>query len=200
VIRGRIGGCELGADFTFFAIIAMFAALDTTGFALLSLAACLIHEAGHLAVMLAKGHKPPSVILRGGGIKISADAARADSFAVLIAGSAANIAVFAALYIILPQPYTNIYPIMFAAMNLVIGLFNLLPLGCLDGKRLLALILPSRVVRAVEIMAFAAVIAVLAASFTRGGANFTLAAAMIYVISVDFFERLWYNERKGVRR
>jgi len=190
MIKTRLAGTEIGADFTFFAIIAMFLTLDTTGFAIMSLIVCVIHEAGHLAAMLITEQKPNKIVFRGGGIKIASPSAQshtAGSFFVLIAGSAVNIVLFFALYFTLPQ--TNIYPVMFATLNLVIGVFNLLPIGCLDGKRLLEMFLPKRMLRVVEIIALAAVAVVVTAAIVRGGVNFTLAAAMIYVVSVDFFSR-----------
>lgn len=166
--------------------------LDTTGFAFMSLLACLIHELGHLLVMFVKKHKPTAVTLRGGGIQITAPDC-SDSVAILMAGSALNIIVFAVMLALLPRPYTDIYPVMFAVLNLCIGLFNLLPLGCLDGSRLLRRVLPARVMRVIETLTLLAVIALLAAAFRHGGVNFTLAAAMIYVIAIDVFERMCYT-------
>jgi Zn-dependent protease len=194
MLKIKLFGIEFGLDFTFAAVVAMFAVLDTTGFALMSLIVCAIHEAGHLVAMAIHKQKPSAIILQGGGIKIAAHMPFGQSASVLLAGSAANLSVFAVMYAVLPFPYTNIYPIMFAVLNFVIGVFNLLPIGCLDGKRLLALITPPRVLRAVEAVAIAAVVGVLVVAFGRGGVNFTLAAAMIYVISVDFFERVCYDK------
>jgi Zn-dependent protease len=158
----------------------------------MSLIVCLIHEAGHLTVMLLKNQKPDSVILRGGGIKIGTSAP-CDSVSVLIAGSAVNIGIFAVMWLAMPAPYTDIYPVMFAVLNLCIGVFNLLPLGCLDGSRLLRRFLPAGVMRLIEVVTLLAVIVLLFTAFRQGGVNFTLAAAMIYVIAVDIFERLCYN-------
>jgi Zn-dependent protease len=169
---------EIGADFTFFAVVAMFAALDTTGFALMSLVVCLIHECGHLIAMR---KKPNSITFRGGGVRIESDS---DSVAVLIAGSALNIVIFAVLWTVLPK--TDIYPVMFAMMNLAIGLFNLLPVGCLDGKRLLSKFVPDKLLKVIEIAAIAAVIVVIAVS----DVNFTILGVIFYVIAVDFFSRM----------
>ena len=185
MIKTRLAGVQIGADFTFFAVIAMFITLDTTGFALMSLSVCLIHEAGHLTAMLLIGQKPDSIMLRGGGIKI---ASKCDSMLVLLAGSAVNIVLFFALYFTLPK--TDIYPVMFAVLNLVIGLFNLLPVGCLDGKRLLEMFMPEKLLRIIEIVTVTAVIAVIIAAFSRGGVNFTFTAVIIYIIAVDFFGKM----------
>jgi stage IV sporulation protein FB len=193
MIKTRFAGVEIGADFTFFAVIAIFLALDSTGFALMSLAVCIIHEAGHLTAMLIYSRRPDSIMFRGGGIKISFDYTRGsnlkgDSVFILCAGSAVNIGLFFALYFSLPK--TDIYPVMFAVLNLVIGVFNLLPIGCLDGKRLLEMFLPKKVLKAAEISALCVIATLISVALSRGGVNFTLAAAMIYILSVDIFSNL----------
>ena len=183
-IKIKLFNTQIGADFTFLAVVAMFLTLDTTGFALMSLAVCLIHETGHLAAMIITGRKPDSILFRAGGVKISA-ATGSDSVFVLIAGSAVNIGLFLALYFTLPK--TDINPVMFAVLNLVIGVFNLLPIGCLDGSRLLALIIPEKPLKVIRVLSVIAVTVAIAAGLMRGGVNFTLAAAMIYIISMDIF-------------
>ncbi|MCL1789157.1 MAG: site-2 protease family protein [Oscillospiraceae bacterium] len=182
----RASGIEIGVDFTFFAVITMFLTLDTTGFALMSLFVCAIHECGHLIAMLIGGHKPNSIFFKGGGIRLSNSGA--DSVFILIAGSAVNLGLFFALYFTLPK--TDIYPVMFAVLNLVIGVFNLLPVGCLDGKRILETFLPNRILRAVEIFFLAAIIFAVSVAIPSGGVNFTFAAAMIYILCVDVFSRV----------
>jgi Zn-dependent protease len=171
MIKGKVAGVKIGADFTFFAVIAMFASLDTTGYALMSIVVCLVHELGHL---LAMRGKPYSIMFRGGGIRIVSDC---NSFFVLIAGSLTNIVLFFILYSVFP---------VFAVMNLVIGLFNLLPIGCLDGKLLLEKIMPVKALRVIEAVTIIAVIAVIVIVQV----NFTIIGVIFYVIAVDFFGRM----------
>ena len=166
----------------------MFIVFDTTGFAIMSLFACVIHEFGHLIVMALKGYKPTAIVLRGGGIKIGG-CENSNSFAIIVAGSVANLIVFIVLYFMISVPYTNLYPIMFAVINLSIGLFNLLPLGCLDGKRLLQLFLTVRAVKVIEIITLIVVIVAIIFALKHGNVNFTLIATMFYVITVDAFDR-----------
>jgi Zn-dependent protease len=186
MIKTKLAGIELGADFTFFAVIAMFIALDTTGFALMSLCVCLIHEAGHLLAMLCTGSKPSSLIFRGGGIRIVTD--KFDSVPVLLAGSAVNLTLFLCLYFTLPE--TDIYPIMFAVLNLVIGLFNLLPVGCLDGSKLLSIFVSEKALRVIELIVSVPVVCLVIWAVVSGGVNFTIAGVMIYIIAVDFFGKV----------
>jgi len=182
MIKTKFAGIEIGADFTFFAIIAMFLTLDTTGFAMMSLAVCLIHEAGHLLIMLITGEKPESIMFRGGGIRISSNST---SVPVLLAGSTVNIGIFFALYFTLPK--TDIYPVMFAVLNLTIGVFNLLPIGCLDGKRLLEMFISEKILKAIEAVMLVIVVVVIIVVIMHGGVNLTFAAAMVYILSVDYF-------------
>jgi Zn-dependent protease len=201
MLKTKIAGVEIGTDFTFFALIALFIALDTTGFALMSLAVCAIHEAGHLIAVLIKGHKLSSLTFRGGGIKISSCPQQTeypykDSFLILIAGSAVNISLFFLLYFTLPK--TNITPIMFAVLNLTIGVFNLLPIGCLDGNRILRLFISDKALKTIEIIAItgvvAAIILILLKGGTSGGFNFTIIAAMVYIICVDTFSNTAFSK------
>ncbi|MCL1904200.1 MAG: hypothetical protein FWF94_07270 [Oscillospiraceae bacterium] len=194
MIKLKAAGIEIGIDFTFFALIAIYITFDTTGFAVISLLTCIIHEAGHLTTMFIFRQKPESIVFRGGGIRIgesyNADGALKtigfkERFIVLISGSAVNICLFLFLYFSLPK--TNIYPIMFAILNLIIGLFNLLPIGCLDGKQLLELFLPERILNIVEALFLILVVIIVIIAVISGGVNFTIAAAMFYVLCVDFF-------------
>ena len=190
MIKTKLFGVEAGVDFTFFAILAMFLTLDTTGFAIISLLVCVVHEAGHLLAMLIVKQKPASITFKGGGIVIGSR--HEQCLLVLIAGSFVNIVLFFALYFALPK--NDIYPVMFAVLNLVIGVFNLFPVGCLDGKKLLALFVPEKPLKVIEAVVLCLVFVVIAAALLveefRGGVNFTLAAAMIYVVCIDFFSNV----------
>ena len=185
MIETKLFGVNFAADFTFFATAAMFIFLDKSGFALLSMLVCIIHECGHLAALLITRHRPESIMLRCGGAKIGLGSSDTSWF-VLTAGSAVNITVFLLLYFIFPK--NDIYMIMFAVLNLAIGLFNLLPLGCLDGKRLLELLLPQKAANVIEVITLVVVILGIAAMFLYGNkVNFTLLAAILYVFCVDLF-------------
>ncbi|MCL2036154.1 MAG: hypothetical protein FWG83_02050 [Oscillospiraceae bacterium] len=183
MIKTRLRGVEIGADFTFFAVLAMFLSLDSTGFAIMSLSVCLIHEAGHLAAMLFTKKKPKSIVFSGGGVRITVSGRQ--SLSVIVAGSAVNIGLFFLLYFTLPK--NALYPVMFAVLNLVTGVFNLLPIGCLDGKRLLSIFLPERPLAVIETVVTLLTVIVIAAAFFEGYINFTIVGAIIYIMAVDFF-------------
>ena len=124
-------------DFSFFAVLALFFSLDGTGFGLNALGICAAHELAHLAVMLLCGIIPECVTFYGAGIRItSAETERhspAEQAAVYGAGCVMNFLLAAALFAA-GKPYP-------AAVSLSCGLFNLLPVGEFDGRRLLKLAL-----------------------------------------------------------
>jgi len=182
MLRVNAGSVRVSADFTFFAVIALFLCFDVTGYGILSLLACLVHESGHLFAMLILGEKPNEIVFRGGGVKISA---AGWNLPVLAAGSFLNVALFFILYFTLPK--TDIYPVMFAVLNLVIGVFNLLPIGCLDGKRIISLFLSEKIVSAVEKTAFAAAVLAVFTAFFFGKVNFTLIIVLFYIMAIDIF-------------
>jgi len=190
MIRFKAGGIPVSADFGFFAVIAVFLRFDATGYGMLSLAACAVHEAGHLIAALIRGERIREIALRGGGIKITAEK---NGLFVLFAGSLVNLALFFILYFLLPR--TDIRPVMFAVLNLIIGVFNLLPVGCLDGKLILSEFLPAFIpetaVKTLEAVAFLSVIACLIAAVFFGKVNFTLIIVLIYIMAVDIFVNVW---------
>ena len=51
----QIKQCEIKIEYLFFAVIAFLLFTDTTGVALLGIAATVLHEAGHLVMMLLLG-------------------------------------------------------------------------------------------------------------------------------------------------
>ncbi len=138
----KVGSITAAFDFSFFAAVTLTALLGG-GYAAIGLGACIWHELGHLAVMTVLSIPVKKVFFYGAGIKIITDrqleyAPFKTGFAVLIAGSAAN---FAAASVLYQSGDTNFK--LFAAVNLVIGAFNLLPLQNLDGGKIIILLIRS---------------------------------------------------------
>ena len=157
-------------DFSFFAVLALFFSLDSTGFGLTALGICAAHELAHLAVMLFCGIIPECVTFYGAGIRItSAETERhspAEQVAVYGAGCAMNFLLAAALF-----AAGKSYP---AAVSLSCGLFNLLPVGEFDGRRLLKLLLirllpAERVDAALRLCAVLSSVAAAGLLFIAGG-------------------------------
>lgn len=133
MIELRIRETALRLDFTFFAAVAFFLLTDNTDFGITALLSCAAHELAHLLVMRVCGAEITAVTLYGAGIRIRSDNAERLSArrqnAIFSAGCATNFALAAGLWA--AGAYTG------ALINICTGLFNLLPLGELDGARLL---------------------------------------------------------------
>lgn len=186
-----LGKIKISLDFTFFAVVGFVCAFDSGGYGILYLAACLCHEAAHLAVMTIKGQIPREIIFSGGGICIRQplDA----HFAMLAAGPAVNFLLFGVFYFGLS--WDNIYKMIFAVANLCVGVFNLMPMGELDGKKLLDIVLMkhcsirtaervSAVLQTTACIIWGGLVLFLLAT---GAVNLTAVFVMIYIFSVDFF-------------
>jgi len=126
----------------YFAVfVACILALDNTGFAPLALLCVLIHECGHIAVLLIFHVPIEKVSIRLFGINITLKNGVALSYsqetALDLSGSAANFVTCvpsALLYSsgIFPGQTGAIF-----AFSLMLGCFNLLPISSLDGGRAL---------------------------------------------------------------
>lgn len=115
-------------------------AIDRTGLIIPTLFAVFIHESGHLLAMWAADCQPKAVrliptsvqIIRGFSTKKYGEAA------IAFCGPAANMVLFGVLY-----ANYNIFgseiSLNFAILNLVIAVFNLLPVSGLDGGTILTL-------------------------------------------------------------
>ena len=191
MVSFKLGKIRISLDFSFFAVLGLVCVFDSGGYGILYLSACLCHETAHLAVMAVKGHLPKEIIFSGGGICIRQS--DSFSFAVLAAGSAVNFILFGIFRFGFQQD--SIYKMIFAAANLCVGVFNLLPMGDLDGKRLIEeLLIKHCGLKAAEFTANVLQTAtcviwgglVLYLLF-KGEVNLTAVFVMIYIFAVDFF-------------
>ncbi len=111
---------------------------DHLGLVRISLLCSLLHESGHLLVWWKMTHKLPELILspRGIGLAIwdTPLSLRQESW-LAAAGPAMNFLLAAASWAVLNQK-ASYWGYYFMGTNLLVGLFNLLPFGDLDGKRL----------------------------------------------------------------
>lgn len=119
----------------------IFCMLDESGFGLMALYACLIHELGHMIAMLLVKSKPDKILFYCAGIKIHNSMQYKLSFIkellVLSFGSAINFLMFFLLYFNIHTETASV----FAIIHLLIGIFNLLPVNMFDGGKIIELIL-----------------------------------------------------------
>lgn len=186
MIELRLRKTLLRLDFSFFAVVALYLILDASGLGLSALAACGLHELSHLAVMTAFNVPADEITFYGAGIKITSpktdEKGGIARVLILIAGCAAN---FAAALL-----FWRLGNSAASAINLCTGIFNLLPLGELDGAMLLKTLLikkckPENVDKYLKAAAMLSGIVVAAAVFLLGGGvSFTLATTLLYIIIV----------------
>ena len=122
------GRLKVKFDFSFFAVVAFMIFVDTSGAAVLSLIACILHEGGHLLTMAVCGANPERITFYGGGIA---------RLVILSAGCSVNLLVAAACFAM----QGNDTAAVFGAVNLIICIFNALPIGYFDGAEVLELLL-----------------------------------------------------------
>ena len=120
--------CRVRVSFYFFPMLCVMAFFDRRGFLLRGMLAALLHEGGHLAAMvLLPENAPREVSLTPFGIRIErsplSEFGRGNGI-ILAAGSGMNFLCAAVTFGFLPA---------FAAVSLLLGIFNLLPVEGLDG-------------------------------------------------------------------
>lgn len=174
----------LRLDFSFFAVLALYLLLDESGFGLAALAACAMHETAHFVAMTVFGVRVERLTFYGAGIRITSVAieqAKPLHRAVILgAGCAVNF--IAAAVFCQMREYAA------SAVNLFIGVFNLLPMGQLDGAGLLKIIAIRlcRVDKIDKVMKAAGIVsAALCACVVLlfgGGVPFTLMTTALYII------------------
>lgn len=172
---------------------------DGTGILHCCVGAMLLHESGHLLAYRLLLHQTPVLRLRLGGAALQWAALRAAPWqegCILAAGPLANL--LAAGGCALAVRYAARYLVyFFGGANLLLAAFNLLPMGFLDGGRLLELllarILPPRAVWAVCGAAQWLCLAALAALLTVCGVGWATRLALLcflgYYCARSFFTR-----------
>ena len=183
---------RLEAGFSFFAVLGFMIRIDRGGTAILCMLSCLMHELGHLAVMLAENRPPERVRLYGGGMHIVGGSM---SFPAAAAGCAVNVLLFCVFFLI---PWESRELRLFGVINLLNAAFNLLPFGELDGKLMLdkALIRafpPEKAARYSSVCEKAVTAAVLPAAVFlvfSGWLNISALIFFFYIFAVEILEKI----------
>ncbi len=175
----EISGIKVKVCFSFFAVVCLTCLLGAdSGKVLIMLACCALHESGHLAAMLICSCKPSGMTFYGGGIKLI-PCKKIKSFGreafILASGCAVNF-LLAFISCLLIGRLT-----FFAQVNLLLGGFNLLPVGYLDGGKIIDLVLAGKGARAVKCV-FALLVALLAsAAVFKGRVSVSLVCVLAYM-------------------
>lgn len=145
-MKFKLFGTEIYISFLFAATVAFMLATDRTGLVIPTLFAVFVHEAGHLFAMWTVDCAPRKIRLIPASVQIvrSFSAKPVAEFAILICGPAANLAVFAALYVNYLS-FKHDWALVSALINLIIFAFNMLPVKGLDGGTVVYMLLSGRI-------------------------------------------------------
>lgn len=190
-MKFKILGTEVYVSFLFAAMIAFILATDKTGFALPTLFAVIMHEIGHLFAMWLLECPPKSIRLIPASVQITRSITTVYKKDVLIAlaGPTVNLLLFGVLYLNYIT-YKNEAVFYYAGINLIVAVFNLLPVSGLDGGAVLFSVIAKRkdinramVVLRLITITLAAALLIFAVTLTiRGNFNPTIYIVAIYLI------------------
>ena len=140
----KLFGTKIYISFLFAATLSLMLATDKTGLIIPTLFAVLIHETGHLLAMWAADCAPKEIRLIPASVQIveSFPKTNAAQVGIIICGPLCNAAVGAALF--LNYRLGVDISLKFALLNIILAVFNLLPVSGLDGGRLIEMIIAKK--------------------------------------------------------
>lgn len=141
MLRLRIGGVAFHLSFWFFAAVALFALLERGALVFYLALPIAVHELGHLIVMAACGVRARSVSFTALGVNIRRDSGNTLSYAkeiaVCLGGPAVNLAMALWLHL---ACFHSMRVMLLVAANIAVAVFNLAPIGDLDGGQIVSLL------------------------------------------------------------
>ncbi|MBQ6848248.1 MAG: M50 family metallopeptidase [Clostridia bacterium] len=183
-------GTEIYVSFLFVAVIALLLAIDKTGLALPTLFAVTMHELGHLFAMWLFESGPKSIRLIPASVQITRNISTQYKNDIIIAimGPIVNVVLFFTLYINY-LTFKNSTVLSYALINLIVGVFNLIPVTGLDGGTALFSIIAKRgdvnkamLTLKIITLSIASAVLFLAVSLTiRGQLNVSVYIVAIYI-------------------
>lgn len=189
-MRFKLFGTEFYISFLFAAVITAMLVFDRTGFILPLLFAVLVHELGHLAAMWVLDCAPKRIRLVPAAVEITTKLQSGGRYEIFIAlcGPAINLLLFATLFVNY-LAFGNEGYLTVGFINLLIGLFNLLPVTGLDGGTVLFNILcrkaePSRAALIMRIINLSVALAALVIAVTlcfKGQFNLSFFILALYL-------------------
>jgi Zn-dependent protease len=169
---------------------------DRTGLITPMLIAVFLHELGHLVVMKYFGCAPNEIRLIPGSIRIiSPVCAEKNAIIISLSGPVVNILIFVIVYI--SSLILSIeYYIDFAFINLVYGIFNLLPFYSLDGGSILEDIIgvkkggisARKIVKIITLIGASLFLIVFTFLAVKGNVNYSVLLLSLYLILSVFIK------------
>lgn len=196
-MKFKLFDTEIYISFLFSATVTIMLLTDKTGYMLPALFAIILHEIGHLFMMWVLECAPKRIKLIPASVQITAPFAKRYRNDILTAasGPAVNILLFLTLYFNF-LAFGNNITLYFALLNLVIGLFNLLPVKGLDGGTILFCILEkykgpdkaSLVLKIITLILAGAIIITAVTLTLRGKINISIYIMGIYLLIMSLLK------------
>ena len=187
----KLLGTEIYISFLFMAVICVMLATDRTGLLLPTLFAVLMHEIGHLFAMWVLDCSPKQIKLIPASVQITAPLTSKYKNDIIIAiiGPVVNLLLFFVLYINF-LCFKNSIILNYALINLLITIFNLMPVIGLDGGTILFSVLAKKTeynkailtLKIITLIVAAAVIFLAVTLTIRGKINISLYIIGIYLV------------------
>ena len=188
----KIAKIKIEISFTLICIAGICVILGITSGFVWCAAAVLIHELGHLLMMIKLGFLPEKIKISAFEIKIfdSKRQSRSEkqNFFIIFSGPAVNFICFIPFYLLYLLGNENFLP--FALANLSVGLFNSLPVLSLDGGQMIFILLkrrlnPARAEKIVDIITLITIFPLAVLGFAvlfKSKYNFSLLFICAYLI------------------
>lgn len=180
----KIKGVEFSFRFGFFASAAVFSLLGTGNLGIAVICSCIIHECGHIFAAILCNVKLSAIVFRTGGIRMEKQGG-ISSFSkdifILFAGPCFNL--LAAFF------YYRYGCFSAFSVNLILGLFNLLPFGSLDGGGVVFAVLehfgffPDKYLRGIALLSGGVICALL---YCSGTGSMYLYVTIIFLCICEF--------------
>lgn len=137
-MKFKFFGTEIYISFLFCAVLCFMLVVDRTGLIVPTLFAVFIHESGHMLAMWAADCQPRAIRLIPTSVQIvrGFSPKPCGEVAITLCGPAANLVIFGVL-LANHFIFKSEQSLLFSLLNLVIAIFNLLPVSGLDGGALL---------------------------------------------------------------
>ncbi len=181
MIKFNIGKTRITLRFSFLAVVTLCVLLYDEIVIILSVLSCLLHELGHIIAIRAFGIEISDICLYGGGMKIKYEQKLLPaSKELIIALSGALVNFFICLLSVCDMG--TLFDV-----NLALGIFNLLPLGYLDGKRAIDILMKKYLrLRPIfiffKVVSMLLVLAVLAYAVFFGKVNLSVYVTVAFLI------------------
>ena len=186
----KVFGTKIYISFLFAATLSFMIATDRTGLIIPTLFAVLVHETGHLFAMWVNDCAPKEIRLIPASVQIVESYPKSSGLQVWIiaCGPLANIAVSAALFINYYLGKSEV-SLQFGLLNMILALFNMLPVSGLDGGRIMVIVLSRRkspyfAVKTVKVLTFVLSLTAFFAGITlaiRGNFNISVFILALYL-------------------